>query len=76
MVILLLMFFGVIIANGVKHKAYITEYKIKCESKGGVLFLPSGVRGLPIPECRNPHLIINATKTERRCGSELMVRVE
>jgi hypothetical protein len=51
--------FGKIIVNGLEHSKYVTEFDIKCESKGGVMFVPKGVKGWPEPECRDPDFTID-----------------
>ena len=58
-VLFIVLFFGKIAMNGIKYKEYKTDFKIKCENKGGVMFVPSGVKGWPKPECRNPNATIS-----------------
>jgi hypothetical protein len=58
-VLFVVLFFGKITMNGAEYKKYKTEFKIKCENKGGVMFVPSGVKGWPRPECRNPNAMID-----------------
>ena len=55
----LILFFGKIIINGINHAEYKEKFKEKCESNGGVLFVPKGVKGWPVPECRNPDAMID-----------------
>lgn len=45
--------------NGAAYGEYKDEFKNKCESAGGVMFVPSGVKEWPKPECRNPASMID-----------------
>jgi hypothetical protein len=53
------LFFGKIAMNGVAYSEYKDKFKVKCEAAGGVMFVPSGVKGWPKAECRNPSAIID-----------------
>ncbi len=55
----LILFFGKIAMNGMAYSEYKDNFKIKCEAVGGMMFVPSGVKGWPKPECRNPNAIID-----------------
>jgi len=59
LVVFLVLFFGKIAINGVAHSEYVNRFKVKCKESGGVTFVPKGVKGWPMPECRNPSSIIN-----------------
>ena len=53
------LFFGKIAMNGIAYGEYKDKFKNKCEAAGGVMFVPSGVKGWPKPECRSPKAMIN-----------------
>ncbi len=53
-ILFVVLFFGKIAINGIEYTKYKNEFKIKCENKGGLMFVPSGVKGWPKPECRSP----------------------
>ena len=57
--LLLVAFIGTLFAVSLDHKKHVAEFNIKCKSKGGVMFMPSGHRGWPAPECRNPTAMIS-----------------
>jgi len=55
----IVLFFGKIIMNGIDHAAYKEKFKAECERNGGVMFVPKGVKGWPVPECMNPAAMID-----------------
>ncbi len=57
--IFIVLFFGKIIMNGFDHAAYKEKFNAECKRNGGVMFVPTGVKGWPVPECRNPDSMIN-----------------
>lgn len=61
LVLFVALFFGRILYNGFKHSEYVELFESECRASGGVMFLPSGVKGWPQPECRNPDSIIAIT---------------
>jgi len=63
-VLLLVLFFGKIVINGIEHKQYITKFTVQCESKGGIVKIPKGVKGWPMPDCLNPEAIIDIEVTK------------
>jgi hypothetical protein len=58
LLIMLFMFFGRIALNGIEHSKYIKAFKTKCEMVGGVMYIPRGVKGWAMPECRDPAYVI------------------
>lgn len=59
LLIFLVLFFGKIALNSTEYSKYKERFKIECENKGGIMFVPKGVKGWPSPECRNPSTLIN-----------------
>jgi len=59
LVLSFVLFFGKIAINGVEHKQYIAKFTVQCESKGGIVKIPKGVKGWPMPDCLNPEAIID-----------------
>ena len=55
----LVLFFGKIYYNGVRHSEYVDKFKVECAANGGITHIPRGVKGWPVPECRNPSAIID-----------------
>jgi len=55
----LILFFGAIILSGFVHSKNTEKFEIKCTERGGVMFVPKGVKGWPVPECRNPNSMID-----------------
>jgi hypothetical protein len=58
-VLILICFFCRICFNAVHWHNHVKDYTVKCTEKGGITHVPQGVKGWPIPECRNPDSIIN-----------------
>lgn len=44
--------FSVIYYNGHKHTQYLKEFEQVCSESGGYMFVPKGVKGWAVPECR------------------------
>lgn len=59
---LIVLFFGTILYNKTKHREYIHTFQIKCETKGGITYIPKGVKGWPEPLCMNPDVFIDMKK--------------
>lgn len=57
--LLFVAFLGLLFDSSLDYKKQVAEFNIKCESKGGVMFIPIGYRGWPAPECRNPNAMIS-----------------
>jgi hypothetical protein len=59
LLLFIIIFFAVIISNGIAHHEYKAAFKVKCEDSGGEMFVPRGVRGWPAAECRVPRFTIH-----------------
>jgi hypothetical protein len=59
LLLFIILFFAVIIFNGIAHHEYKQAFKVKCEESGGEMFVPRGVRGWPAAECRVPRFTIH-----------------
>lgn len=47
-----------IYSNNVNFREYRKEFTAVCEERGGVVYMPRGVKGWPQLECRNPNYLI------------------
>ena len=52
-------FFIVLAINsGIEYSNYKDKFQIKCESRGGIMIIPSNVRGWHMPECIDTNAVI------------------
>jgi len=58
-VIFMVSVFRRIATNAVDHNKYVAEFTERCAEKGGVVKIPRGIKGWPIPSCFNPDAIID-----------------
>lgn len=49
---------GLAVSSGIEYSNYKDKFKIKCENKGGIMVIPTNIRGWHKPECIDSNTVI------------------
>lgn len=63
LILFIALFFGKIALNGIEYAEHKKKFEVKCKAKGGIMFVPKGVKGWPVIECRNSTAILELSSS-------------